>query len=55
MYETENVEQIDPHTGGYPNTVDSWMDIQTAIVNNLMFTHTGAMAILPSATDVMQQ
>jgi hypothetical protein len=55
MYETENADQIDPHAGGYPNTVDSWMAIQTEIVNNLMFTHTGAMAILPSATDVMQQ
>lgn len=49
MYGTENVEQIDPHAGGYTNTVDSWTDIQTAVVNNLMFTHTGALAILASA------
>jgi hypothetical protein len=43
MYETENVEQIGSHAGGHPNTVDSRTDIQTALVSNLMFTHTGAM------------
>lgn len=49
IYETENVEQIDPHAGGNTNTVDSWTDIQIAFVNNLMFTHTGAMSVLASA------
>lgn len=43
IYETENVEQIDPHAGDYTN-------IQIAFVNNLMFTHTGAMLVLASAT-----
>lgn len=52
IYETGNVEQIDPHFGGYTNTADSWTDTQIAFVNNLMFTHTGAMSLLASAADL---
>jgi hypothetical protein len=51
MYETERAGQIGPHVGAYPNTADSWLEVQVAVVNNLMFVRTGAMAILPNASE----